>query len=196
MKLRSLLLATAGIAVGVTGMIESKAAFAAKEVFFPVMVYRTGAYAPSGVPIANGFRDYYDLLNKRDGGIEGNKVVWEECETKYNTKIGVECYEKLKGKHGGAVIVSPYSTGLTYQLIPKAPVDNVPILSMGYGRTAAADGRDIPLGVQLPKHLLEPGFGFRPIRWQPDRWLGQTQRAAYRPPPPQLGLWQRSQPDP
>ena len=160
MKLRSLLLATAGIAVGVTGMIESKAAFAAKEVFFPVMVYRTGAYAPSGVPIANGFRDYYDLLNKRDGGIEGNKVVWEECETKYNTKIGVECYEKLKGKHGGAVIVSPYSTGLTYQLIPKAPVDNVPILSMGYGRTAAADGRVFPWVFNFPSTYWSQASAF------------------------------------
>ena len=160
MKLRSLLLATAGIAVGVTGMIESKAAFAAKEVFFPVMVYRTGAYAPSGVPIANGFRDYYDLLNKRDGGIEGNKVLWEECETKYNTKIGVECYEKLKGKHGGAVIVSPYSTGLTYQLIPKAPVDNVPILSMGYGRTAAADGRVFPWVFNFPSTYWSQASAF------------------------------------
>ena len=75
MKLRNVVLAFAAFAAGVTGVLESKIA-AAGEVFFPVMVYRTGAYAPSGVPIANGFRDYYDLLNKRDGGIEGNKVVW------------------------------------------------------------------------------------------------------------------------
>jgi branched-chain amino acid transport system substrate-binding protein len=37
--------------------------------------------------------------------------------------------------------VNPGSTGLTYQLIPKAPVDRVPIITSGYGRTAAADGR-------------------------------------------------------
>jgi len=150
MKLRNFLLAAAGLAVGATAFVESTAAYAAKEVFLPVFVYRTGAYAPSGVPIANGFRDYYNLLNKRDGGIEGLKVVWEECETKYNTKVGVECYEKLKGKHGGAKIVSPYSTGLTYQLIPKAPVDKIPILSMGYGRTAAADGRVFPWVFNFP----------------------------------------------
>ena len=126
MKLRNLLLGAAGLAIGVTGVTEAKQAYAA-DLFFPVMVYRTGAYAPSGIPIANAARDYFELLNKRDGGIEGHKVVTEECETKYNTKIGVECYEKLKNKHGGALVVSPYSTGLTYQLIPKAPVDKAVI---------------------------------------------------------------------
>jgi len=140
MKPRHLLLAAAGIAVGVTGVTEAKRAYA-DDLFFPVMVYRTGAYAPSGIPQANGVRDFLEMLNKRDGGIQGNKLVSEECETKYNTKIGVECYEKMKNKHGGAMFINPNSTGLTYQLIPKAPVDQVPILSSGYGRTAAADGR-------------------------------------------------------
>jgi len=115
---------------------------AAEEQFFPMLVYRTGPYAPSGIPVANGFRDYYTMVNARDGGINGVTITFEECETKYNTKLGVECYEKLKGKSPtGATLVNPYSTGITYQLIPKAPVDGVPILSMGYGRTAAADGR-------------------------------------------------------
>ena len=140
MKPRHLLLAAAGIAVGVTGVTEIKRAYA-DDLFFPVMVYRTGAYAPSGIPQANGVRDFLEMLNKRDGGIQGNKLVSEECETKYNTKIGVECYEKMKNKHGGAMFINPNSTGLTYQLIPKAPVDAIPILSSGYGRTAAADGR-------------------------------------------------------
>ncbi len=149
MKVRNLLLAAAGIAVGVTGIWETKVA-AAQEVFFPMFVYRTGAYAPSGIPVANGFRDYYTLLNKRDGGLEGLKVSFEECEFKYNTKIGVECYERLKGKNGGAALVSPFSTGLTYQLIPKAPVDTIPIISIGYGRTAAADGRVFPWVFNFP----------------------------------------------
>jgi branched-chain amino acid transport system substrate-binding protein len=141
MKFRSLLLAAMGAAVGVTGIFEAKVAAAAEQ-FIPMLVYRTGPYAPSGIPVANGFRDYYTLVNKRDGGINGVTITFEECETKYNTKVGVECYEKLKNKGPtGASLVNPYSTGITYQLIPKASVDQVPILSMGYGRTAAADGR-------------------------------------------------------
>jgi branched-chain amino acid transport system substrate-binding protein len=141
MKINKLVLSVLGAVVAVTGIFAGPA-MAAEEQFFPMLVYRTGPYAPSGIPVANGFRDYYTVLNKRDGGINGVKVTFEECETQYNTKLGVECYEKLKGKGThGATLVNPFSTGITYQLIPKAPVDGVPILSMGYGRTAAADGR-------------------------------------------------------
>ena len=87
----------------------------------PLLVYRTGPYAPSGIPIANAGSDYFNLLNERDGGINGVKIVVEECETQYDTKQGVECYERLKGK--GPLIVNPYSTGIAYQLVPKAAVD-------------------------------------------------------------------------
>src|SRR5437867_3562573 len=120
----------------------------AKEVFIPLLVYRTGPYAPSGIPIANGLVDYFTLINERDGGVNGVKLAWEECETQYDTKQGVECYERLKGK--GAVVVNPYSTGITYQLVPKAPVDKIPVFSMGYGMTAAADGRWFPWVFNFP----------------------------------------------
>jgi len=171
MKIRSLLMAAAGLAIGVTGVAEVKQAYA-EDLFFPVMVYRTGPYAPSGIPIANAARDYFELLNKRDGGIEGHKIVTEECETKYNTKIGVECYEKLKDKNGGALVVSPYSTGLTYQLIPKAPVDKVVILSMGYGRTAAADGRVFPWVFNFPSTYWSQASAFVNYVGQQEGGLG------------------------
>ena len=141
MKIKKLVLSVLGVVVAATGVFAGPA-MAAEEQFFPMLVYRTGPYAPSGIPVANGFRDYYTMINKRDGGINGVKITFEECETQYNTKLGVECYEKLKGKGThGATLFNPFSTGITYQLIPKAPVDKVPIFSMGYGRTAAADGR-------------------------------------------------------
>jgi len=119
-----------------------------KDAFIPLLVYRTGPYAPSGIPIANGFVDYFALLNDRDSGINGVKIAWEECETQYDTKQGVECYERLKGK--GALLVNPYSTGITYQLIPKAPVDKVVVFSMGYGMSAASDGRWFPWVFNFP----------------------------------------------
>src|SRR6266487_2460415 len=117
-------------------------------IFVPLLVYRTGPYAPSGIPIANGMADYFNLVNDRDGGINGVKLVWEECETQYDTKQGVECYERLKGKN--PVLVNPYSTGITYTLIPKAAVDKVVVFSMGYGMTAAADGRWFPWVFSFP----------------------------------------------
>ncbi|MEL0111695.1 MAG: ABC transporter substrate-binding protein, partial [Rickettsiales bacterium] len=129
MNFKKLSLAVAGLAVALTGFTATKA-MAAGEVFIPLLVYRTGPYAPNGIPNANGIRDYLDMLNKRDGGVNGVKLTWEECDTKYNTKIGVECYERMKGNGTtGAVIVNPYSTGITYQLLPKAPVDQIPIHS-------------------------------------------------------------------
>jgi branched-chain amino acid transport system substrate-binding protein len=119
-----------------------------KTLFIPLLVYRTGPYAPSGIPLANGGADYLNLLNERDGGINGVKIVFEECETQYDTKQGVECYERLKSKN--PVLVNPYSTGITYQLIPKASVDKVVVHSMGYGMTASADGRWFPWVFNFP----------------------------------------------
>ena len=51
----------------------------------------------------------------------------------------MECYESTKGE--GALVYQPLSTGITYQLIPKATADGIPIHSMGYGRTSAANGK-------------------------------------------------------
>ena len=141
MKLHKLIFVTFGMAVGLLAMIAGEA-IAQKGQYFPVFSYRTGPYAPNGIVFANGFRDYYNLLNKRDGGINGVPIFTEECETKYNTKLSIECYEKMKTRgEKGPALINPFSTGVTYALIPKAPVDRIPILSMGYGRTAAADGR-------------------------------------------------------
>ncbi len=108
------------------------------DLVIPSLSYRTGPYAAGGIPFADGYADYFSLLNERDGGIGGVPVKMIECETGYNTEKGVECYESTKGE--GALIYQPLSTGITYQLIPKATADNIPIHSMGYGRTSAANG--------------------------------------------------------
>ena len=152
-KLNKVLLAVAIGAVAVTAALAPQMpAFAqAKEQFFPALVYRTGAYAPNGVPFANGYIDYLKLVNARDGGINGVKVTFEECETGYATDRGVECYERLKGKGPtGATLFHPLSTGITFALTDKAPGDKIPIVTMGYGRSESAEGRvfkwNFPLG--------------------------------------------------
>ncbi len=115
---------------------------ASAELVFPSLSYRTGPYAPNGIPFADGYADYFTLLNERDGGIGGEPVRVIECETGYNTEKGVECYESTKGE--GSLVYQPLSTGITYQLIPKATADNIPVHSMGYGRTSAANGKVFP----------------------------------------------------
>ena len=123
----------------------------AYELVIPATVYRTGPYAPNGIPFANGYGDYYRMLNERDGGIEGVKIKYLECETAYNTKQGVECYENTKGEGpSGALAYQPLSTGITYQLIPKASADKIPVFSMGYGRTSAANGKVFPYIFNFP----------------------------------------------
>ena len=123
----------------------------AYELVIPTLDYRTGPYAPNGIPVANGFTDYLNMLNERDGGINGVKIKHVDCETGYNTKKGVECYEKVKNTPpSGALAIQPLSTGITYQLIPKAAVDEVPIFSMGYGRTSAANGKVFPWVFNFP----------------------------------------------
>ena len=114
------------------------------EQFFPMLVYRTGPYAAGGTGFFGGIEDYYALINLRDGGVGGVKLTWEECETAYNSDRGVECYERLKNKGGGATLVQPLSTGITYRLIERATADKISVMSMGYGRTDASDGRVFP----------------------------------------------------
>ena len=150
MRARGLLIGLLTVAVIAVPMVMPATA-QPKEMFVPSTVYRTGPYAPSGTPFANGFWDYLTLINERDGGVNGIKLLVEECETQYDTKQGVECYERLKGKGStGATVFNPLSTGITYQLIPKAAVDKIPVHSMGYGMTAAADGRWFPWVFNFP----------------------------------------------
>jgi branched-chain amino acid transport system substrate-binding protein len=133
---------------GAFGCVLGIAATAqAAELIIPAFEYRTGAYASNGIPFWNGFSDYLTLLNERDGGIGGVKIKIVPCETSYDNKLGVECYEKTKQ---GALIINPLSTGITYALIPKAPADKVPLLTSAYGRTSVANGRVFPWVFNFP----------------------------------------------
>lgn len=132
---------TLAMAVGLSGGVLAQA----KEQFVPANFYWVGPFAPGGSGIAGGMIDYFKMVNARDGGVNGVKFTWEKCETEYNNARGVECYERSK-KHPptGATLIHPLSTGITYSLIEKGTADKIPIVSVGYGRTDAADGRVFP----------------------------------------------------
>ena len=121
----------------VAGLMTAAPALA--ELTYSSLSYRTGPYAANGIPFADGYADYFTLLNERDGGIGGEPIRLIECETGYNTETGVECYEATKGE--GVLVYEPLSTGITYQLIPKATADGIAIHSGGYGRTSAKNGQ-------------------------------------------------------
>ena len=144
MKIRSITLAVAMATAGAGGLLASSAVLAqAKQQFFPVLSGRTGPVAPNATPWANGHNDYMKLVNAR-GGINGVMTLVEECETAYDTARGVECYERLKGKNGGATVFQPLSTGITFALTEKVPTDKIPLLTLGYGRSESRNGAVFP----------------------------------------------------
>jgi len=133
------------VALAAAAGFSTQALAQAKEQFVPVNSYWVGPYAPGGSGIAAGMIDYFKLLNARDRGINGVKLTWEKCETEYRNDRGVECYERSKNKGPtGATLIHPLSTGITYSLIEKGTTDKIPIVSIGYGRTDASDGRVFP----------------------------------------------------
>jgi branched-chain amino acid transport system substrate-binding protein len=111
-----------------------------KTQFMPLLAYRTGPFAAGGSGFSSGIEDFMELRNLQ-GGVNGIKYNWEECETAYNTARGIECYDRLKKN---AVLVHPLSTGITYALIPKGTEDDIVIFSSGYGRADASDGSVFP----------------------------------------------------
>jgi len=136
---------TVALALVASASFSAGALAQAKVQYVPHNYYWVGPYAASGSGIAGGAIDYLEMLNARDGGINGVKFVGDKCETEYNNARGVECYERSK-KNGptGATLIHPLSTGITYSLIEKGTADHIPIVSVGYRRTDASDGRVFP----------------------------------------------------
>ena len=98
------------VAAVLSGLVGVTAG-AAGEQFLPVLGVREGGQRFIFIPRVDGYIAYLTLLNERDGGINGVKLVWEECETVWDVTRGVECYERLKAKGPtGAAVVHPNST--------------------------------------------------------------------------------------
>ncbi|NDE93828.1 MAG: hypothetical protein EB036_10685 [Betaproteobacteria bacterium] len=97
MKLRSmafaagLAAASLGATLGVTSALAQ-----AKEQFFPVLVYRTGAYAPNGVPFANGYVDYLKYVNAK-----GYNALAMQHGAEPNAKVVKDILATLHDKNQG-----------------------------------------------------------------------------------------------
>ena len=124
-------------------------ASAQDSIYIPLFSYRTGPFAGSGIPIASGMHDYLSMLNERDGGIGGVKLNVEECETGYDTKRGVECYESTKAKK------PDMSSAGFPELIKDLQQD------MG----SVGDARDTNRASQMKDHLAMVGEGIGALQW-------------------------------
>jgi branched-chain amino acid transport system substrate-binding protein len=155
------------VAVVLGGLVGVTLAGAAGEQFIPVLSTREGGQRFVMIPRADGYIAYLTLLNERDGGINGVKLVWEECETVYDVTRGVECYERLKARGTtGAAVVSLNSTPLTNALTERVTQDQIPLLTVGLGRTDAADGRVFP-------YLFNPPSSYWSQNTAKIRFIGQ-----------------------
>jgi branched-chain amino acid transport system substrate-binding protein len=126
--------------LGLGFAVAASQASAQAEQYIPILSYRVGPYAAGGSGYYGGAIDYFSLVNL-NGGINGVKIKWEECETEYNASKGVECYERLKTRNGGASTVEPLSTGIAYGLFERVATDKIPMTTNGYGLGSSADGR-------------------------------------------------------
>src|SRR5580700_6369985 len=124
----------------------------ADEQNFPLQSYRVGPYAAGGTGFFGGFIDYLNLINIRDGGVNGVKLTWEECETQYEVERGVECYERQKN-HPAIAAWNPLSVGIAYAMIDRITADKAPLITVNHGRTDSTDGRVFPYVFPL---LLNP----------------------------------------
>ena len=139
------------VAAAASLMLALSAAFAptaqaAGEEYFPLQSYRVGPYAAGGSGFFGGFIDYMNLINKRDGGVNGVKLTWSECETEYVVEKGVECYERLKSGLNGApaAATNPLSVGIAYATLDRSTVDKIPLVTINHGRTDSTDGAVFP----------------------------------------------------
>ncbi|WP_392713676.1 ABC transporter substrate-binding protein [Rhizobium ruizarguesonis] len=124
----------------------------ADEQYFPLQSYRVGPYAAGGTGFFGGFIDYLNLINTRDGGVNGVKLTWQEAETQYEVERGVEAYERLKSNPSVAAW-NPLSVGIAYAMIDRITADKVPLITINHGRTDSTDGRVFPYVFPL---LLNP----------------------------------------
>ncbi len=134
------------MAVGLTAVAFVSNAQVGNEQYFPLQSYRIGPYAAGGSGFFGGFIDYLQYINAKEGGVNGVKLTWSECETEYVVEKGVECYERLKkGLNGApAAATNPLSVGIAYATLERSTADKLPLITINHGRTDSTDGSVFP----------------------------------------------------
>jgi branched-chain amino acid transport system substrate-binding protein len=113
---------------------------------YPLLSYRTGPYASSGIPNWAGIRDYISYVNETQGGVDGVKIFVQECETAYTLERAFECYERYKNGYDGAPvsIFVGTSSGFDAAGSDKFRADKIPFTTPAGGREDAVDGSVFP----------------------------------------------------
>src|SRR5437016_416487 len=105
----SLLTTFRSAALAAAMILAALSAAHADEQYFPLQSYRVGPYAAGGTGYFGGFIDYMNLINIRDGGVNGVKLAWDECETRSSKQGGPKKISTPKSR----IIASVASASLT-----------------------------------------------------------------------------------
>src|SRR5262245_30847347 len=129
------------VTVGGLAAVAMPAPSAAQEQYFGIPSSRVGPYSAMGTGYYGGIIDYLNYVNMKNGGVNGVKLTYEECETEYNAARTVECYQRLLNKGDQKIVVfDTLGTPGAYAVIGRMQPDQVVLAQYGYGRTDAADG--------------------------------------------------------
>lgn len=123
----------------------------AAEQFIPIFTGRALA-GPQGSLAPAGLADYLQMLNIRDGGINGVRLVWDECETALDEARSLVCLEQAIER--GAPLFLPLSSGVSYALTESSRRARIPMLMLGLGRADASNGRAFPYAFPLIASLF------------------------------------------
>ncbi|MEM1346050.1 MAG: ABC transporter substrate-binding protein [Pseudomonadota bacterium] len=146
-------LAALAAAALLSGLAPQQAAAQAEQ-YFPVPSSRVGPFSAMGTGYYGGIIDYMNYTNIKNGGVNGVKLVWTECETEYNAARTVECFQRLMtGSNGQKMLVfDTLGTPGAYAVINRMAEENVTLAQYGYGRTDAADGTVWPWVFNAASH--------------------------------------------
>ncbi len=125
----------------------------AAEQYMAVPSSRVGPFSAMGTGYYGGIIDYMTYVNM-NGGINGVMFTWQECETEYNAKRTVECFQRLlTGPNGQRTLVfDTLGTPGAYAVINRMAEEEVVLAQYGYGRTDAADGTVWPWVFNAASH--------------------------------------------
>src|SRR5262245_63275794 len=77
----------------------------AADQYFGIPSSRVGPYSAMGTGYYGGIIDYLNYVNMKQGGVNGVKLTYDECETEYNAARTVECYQRLLNKGDQKMVV-------------------------------------------------------------------------------------------
>ncbi|WP_061291800.1 ABC transporter substrate-binding protein [Azotobacter vinelandii] len=160
------------------------------EQYIPLPSFRVGPYASSGIPLFDGIIDYLTYVNETQGGINGVRLTWSECETGWLADKGVECYEQMKnGRNGSPTpFFFPLSGPIAAALAERTEQDRIPLVTIGYGITDATAGAVYPYNFPIMANFYSQSSSvvnyIAQLEGGPDKLRGKKIVTAYNDSPP------------